>query len=353
LPPATGSPLGQALTSFDPEQGMPLLEKAVTLSRGSSVARLYRAQGRTMLAGQTGKGEDAELALVELRGIGLPDDAPLLVSTRLMARLWQALAYGKHNPGHGEVMKAAARDAEVLAGFRHYPYATLTRCYYFRVIEDDAGLLSEARRARVVDGVVSFATFELCVLVRHKKFAEAWAVAEEVRKREPSGAALTHCGFAAAMAGRREDALRAFADATREAKGGTSVTYPPMILMLLGPDHQVERRRANRALLDSQVIPAWRNGWYRDLVAYAADDKASPEELLHKAGPSRYNLCEAHLQIGLERLSGGNRAGAKEAFRQCLDTGVFSYNEYIWAWAFLRCIDDPEWLPWIPTNLEE
>jgi len=50
--------------------------------------------------------------------------------------------------------------------------------------------------------------------------------------------------------------------------------------------------------------------------------------------------------VGLHRLAERKRAEAKECFMKSADTGVFSFNEFIWSSAFLACIDDPNWLPW-------
>jgi hypothetical protein len=70
------------------------------------------------------------------------------------------------------------------------------------------------------------------------------------------------------------------------------------------------------------------------------------KELLPKSGASRFNLCEAHCDIGLGRLAEGKRAQAKACFRRSMATGVFSFDEYIWSRAFLARIDDPDWPPW-------
>jgi hypothetical protein len=49
-------------------------------------------------------------------------------------------------------------------------------------------------------------------------------------------------------------------------------------------------------------------------------------------------------------LAEGNRAEAKAYFRRSVDTGIFTYFEYIWSRAFLARIDDPDWLPWTPMK---
>ena len=74
------------------------------------------------------------------------------------------------------------------------------------------------------------------------------------------------------------------------------------------------------------------------------------EELLKKAGESRFNQCEGYFYIGLRRLADGQRPEAKACFSRAFETGVFSYGECIISRAFLARIDDPDWLPWIPMK---
>jgi hypothetical protein len=60
-------------------------------------------------------------------------------------------------------------------------------------------------------------------------------------------------------------------------------------------------------------------------------------------------LCEAHWEIGLWRLSTGDRAGAQDHWRKCVATWDFENWAWLWARAFLnRMQKDPAWPPWIP-----
>jgi hypothetical protein len=117
---------------------------------------------------------------------------------------------------------------------------------------------------------------------------------------------------------------------------------------LLGPGRQVDPRQAAREVLEqsSRPIPDWRDGWYRALFRFNAGE-LDADQLLAKAGDSSANQCEAHFHIGMLRLGEGRRAEAKRCFEQARDTGVYVFGEYMWSHAFLGCIDDPEWLPWL------
>lgn len=97
------------------------------------------------------------------------------------------------------------------------------------------------------------------------------------------------------------------------------------------------------------MIPIVRDRWYHDLLAFHAG-LMDAEELLKKAGESRFNQCEGYFYIGLRRLADGKRTEAKACFTRSFETSVFSYGECIMSRAILARIDDPHWLPWIPVK---
>ena len=77
----------------------------------------------------------------------------------------------------------------------------------------------------------------------------------------------------------------------------------------------------------------------------------SEEDLLKAEAGSRWNQCEAHFYVALDRLGQGDRAGAREHFRRVLATGVFRFNAYQLSRLFLKRMDqDPMWPSWIPLQ---
>jgi lipoprotein NlpI len=122
-------------------------------------------------------------------------------------------------------------------------------------------------------------------------------------------------------------------------------------LQLLGPEYRAKARQAFLEIRErsAHLIPTSRDRWYHDLLAFQTG-LIDAEELLKRTGESRFNQCEAHCYIGLRKLAEGNRTEAKACFRRSVDTGIFIYLEYNWCRAFLAHIDDPDWLPWIPTK---
>ena len=78
---------------------------------------------------------------------------------------------------------------------------------------------------------------------------------------------------------------------------------------------------------------------------------ASEAEFIEAAGKSRLFLCRNHYIVGLNRLSDGDRAGAREHFQKALDTKFYSTNAYPYARSFLaRMKRAPEWPKWIPVK---
>ena len=72
------------------------------------------------------------------------------------------------------------------------------------------------------------------------------------------------------------------------------------------------------------------------------------EELLQKAGGSKWNECEANYFIALDFLGEGDRLGARRHFKKSVDTHVYHYFAYQWSRAFLTRMDnDSSWPLWI------
>ena len=150
-----------------------------------------------------------------------------------------------------------------------------------------------------------------------------------------------------ATLGQTEEAERLFLQAMRGSPG-IDLSLVPAYMRILGPGRRIDPSQAAREVLEhsSRAIPDWRGGWYRALFQFNAGELDS-EQLLAKAGDSQGNQCEAYFHIGMHELGRGKRAEAKRCFEKACETGVYLFGEYMWSRAFLGCIDDPEWLPWL------
>jgi tetratricopeptide (TPR) repeat protein len=132
---------------------------------------------------------------------------------------------------------------------------------------------------------------------------------------------------------------------------GVHEIYTPTVLSLLG--RNAEAQAAFRAIRERKLRNyGGRTEWLGRLLDYNAG-RIDADELIAAAGASRLDRVEAHYFIGLARLGEGDRAGAREHFRQCADTHVLMFFEYHWARAFLNRLEqDPTWPPWLPMNPE-
>ena len=78
--------------------------------------------------------------------------------------------------------------------------------------------------------------------------------------------------------------------------------------------------------------------------------KLSVEQLLSVLRESRGICSYAHLIIAANKIVEGDRTAAEKHLRESVDSGFYHYYAPNWSKAFLRRIQDPTWLPWLPPN---
>ncbi|HLJ95913.1 MAG TPA: protein kinase [Gemmataceae bacterium] len=344
--------LGLFLAEPDPLRALQILGEAPTRFRQSPIARLVRGMVQTWLALKTGKVEDAEQALEDLRKVDLPDH-PLLLSARVRAQQVAAHAYGPKDPRSEQAWSQAAQDVERLARHRDNTMALQGRCYYYFVRGEDDALLAAAQQARK-EGIEDSWVTDLVasVLYRRKEYDEALRIVQSTHYAgDQSFPILLRGIILAAMPGRKSEAEKAITDAIHACRAGSSLSFLAAFLQVLGPEYRAKTRQVSLEIREHSAnrIPTSRDRWYHDVLAFHAE-LMDADALLEKAGDSRYNQCEAHFYIGLRRLAEGKRAEAKTCFRHAMATGIFFYYEYIWSRAFLARMDDPDWLPWVPVK---
>jgi serine/threonine protein kinase len=344
--------LGLVQSDTDPVAGLRTFDGMLSRHRQTPLGRLARAHAQTALAVQTGRAEDAEQALDDLRGVGLPDN-PLLLADRVDAGLTAAHGYGPNDPRRDGVLKQAERDVARLATFRDNAVALLSRCRYFEARGDDDRLLEAIHQARGHAAPGFLTTLEVTVLYRRKQYAEALHVLRSTAPAADWIQKFQEAVVLATLPERRAEAEQAFQGgiAMSRQRGALAMTYLCAFQQVLGPAYTVPARREALDLDEhfSHLVPNLRNHWYHHLLAYHAG-LLDEGELLQKAGDNHFNQCEAQFYIGLRRLGEGKRQAAKACFQRSLDTGVTLFGEYGWSRAFLPHIDDPDWLPWIPVK---
>jgi lipoprotein NlpI len=94
-----------------------------------------------------------------------------------------------------------------------------------------------------------------------------------------------------------------------------------------GKDATGELRQSLKTASPDDLKP-----WHRSIAAFLLDE-ISEEDLLKAAEVAdakitRDNRCEGYFQIASKRLIAGNKTGAMEAFKKCVETGVKGFFEY-------------------------
>jgi hypothetical protein len=337
--------LGQAQAAMDPRRGLETLDRAPAFARRSQIALLVRAMNQTWFAQMTGRLADAERALEDCDRAEMPDN-PLLLNVRMQALLTaHLLSTGRDRPARENYLRKAAELDELLARYPDVAIAIQGRYFYYYVTGDDDTLLKVIREGkRRVEHSAIF-NYEFDVLYRRKQFDEALA---SVRTGQfPREWSRWLQEVIRATRGQTDEAERLFQEELKTTRGGANLAIIPAYINLLGPGAGTNPRRVAHDILEksSDAIPGWRDGWYRNVLKFNAG-QMSVDELVAKAGDSRFNQCEGFHYIGLGKLYERNRTEAKQWFKKSMDTGCYVFGEYIWSRAFLDCIDDPTWLPW-------
>lgn len=342
--------LALALAEVDPAKAVAILDETLT-RRPAPVARLVRVAALSRLAQMTGRADDAERALADLDKLDLPDSM-LYLNQRRLVLLAAAHNYGLNDPRAKKVLAEAAEVARALAKYSDQPMAVLGRCTYFFLTNQDDALLRElesaARRKVVHTYLDDYSTY---AHYRRKEFALALSVAEQgltADAKENAYNRLRQGVILAAMPGRKAEAEAVFAEAIRRYRQGPGLATMPAYWQLLGPEYRSRTRDASQDTIrhGPHLVPAWRDKWYHHLLAFHGET-IDVETLMERAGTSQFNRCEASFYVGLRRLAEGKRSEAKEWFAKSVATGAHSCWEYLWSRAFLGCIDDPSWPPWL------
>ena len=120
-----------------------------------------------------------------------------------------------------------------------------------------------------------------------------------------------------------------------DSTSGLYGVFLPTVLMYVR-DSAASKKLADK--VTPSQLPEWRNGWYRDLLAYQRQD-ITAASLLDKAGSSQWNLCEAHYVIGLREYASGAKDNARSHFKLAVETNTYHYFAFQWSRALLEQIN--------------
>jgi hypothetical protein len=346
---------GQTVAQFDnPRDGLRDIEQALRL-RPSPLARLALAEASFMAAIDSGSVDDSEAAVraADLARELLPNSDLALaacLNTRLAA--WDAYS-DRAGPGNGEEAakhRAAAGRLVEAAGWRRNTYLR-TGCIYYhdRTGNHDA----ELAYARGVWATRDFAAGSdlATLLLMTGDLVGAKTVTEEARRTRPTRGwqDLVPWVFILAEEGQGEQAYRE-AQALPRTPGFGFLTVGTLAWLL---GKQEEARRVYAAEIAAGTVPRFHNGWYQAMARFGAGEGTPADEkaLLDRAGASRLHLCEAHFQIGMRRLSKGDKAQARQHFERAVQMRAFFYFDHFWSRAFLARMDAvPGWPTWIESK---
>jgi len=338
----TNEPGGMGLTELD--EGI--------RQRDSPLGRALRTIARANRAIDSGRCQDAEAALVDANAArGMLPDNPLALYASLYARLVAAGVYQEANlpQERAAVLRDAGQDVQALEPFIDLPNpAFATWLYFFEEIGNQGKALDVARRSFERTKGSTPAVYGAAILYQQGRYAEGLKLLDQ-RRQPDMGGDVTKIFLLAEL----PDGLHLALDAYQKL----TIAYPPTgweapskteILLFLG---RREQALAIRAAFRSRIALSeeWRD-FYRAMGQFNSG-QLSADAYLAKAGTSRWKQLDAHYQIGLFRLSRGDRTGAKEHFRHAVDTRAAWVLPWVWSKMFLsRLENDPKWPLWIEVD---
>jgi len=351
LSPITSEDLlftGQVEAQFRPERSLQTIDESIR-RRDSVVARIARTDARANHAQLTGELRSAELALEDALVIrGMQPNNPLVLGRSVYAHLVAAGLYeaaGRHQDSD-RVLAQARRDVQELERFSSSLIAARARFDYYAYVDDEPAAYAISQNTDDFRHAL--------MLYGRGEFTKALEATERNLSGE-RGHWMDRVQRGFILAELPDGPARARV-AYQEAMAHTShgwQTIPPMILLLLG--EKEEAVRAYAQVRKENITPRldgwyWLDGWPLKDLDYNCG-LITADELLKAAGRSPMKLCNAHWEIGLWRLSTGDRAGAQDHWRKCVATRDFENWAWLWARVFLnRLQKDPAWPPWIPKS---
>jgi serine/threonine protein kinase len=349
---------GYAEAYLEPERGLQTIKQGFDRRPMWSIALLLRAEVRAFVAQDKIDLAEAEWAVQDAKyAKELLRNNPAALWVSLETHLAKA---GVHEY-HGELkqrwaeLELAGEDADALKPHTALPEAVVYRWTYFREVGREEEVLDELRRASKDTGHVS-ANF-CCALALYRRgkpgdFEEALRVLEN-RPGTYNDRLLPFVLAEHDYPNKHNwpaRARKASEDFAATAQDGLAVmNAQTVVLCLLGKKGAAVE--ASKALLKRQdLFYTLRREPILRSVCYNAGE-LSADELLGRAGRSRWDQCLAHYYIAMMKLAEGDRNGAKEHFDKAVKTRAWGWGEYDLSWVFLSRLEkDPTWPPWIPER---
>jgi tetratricopeptide (TPR) repeat protein len=331
---------------FKSGQAVADIDTAIEM-RDTTIARAFRVMAEYESAPEEAEAErglERVLAFIRQTKRQLPDNK-FLHFKYLYAHMRIADTYdeARQPEKRDAALKEAGQDAEELKGILNYSYI-MARVNYFELMKDKDAALAELKWASSQPETSDLVTNYALALYERGRDAEALSALDERLKLKPDNtqgqmlriillAEESEIGWdkACARFGELTDSLK------RGVNGPTWGPFEISAFVLLGKKKVLKESWVNAAAI-------------KPFDKYVTG--TLPEaEMFQSAGKNRMLLCFCHYQVALDRLSNGDRAGAREHFQKALDTKFYAAVIYPHARAYLaRLKRDPEWPKWIPVK---
>ncbi len=351
---------GHAESWFDPPAGLKTLDEAIR-RRDSTIARVLRSDARANVALDTGNVDMAQSAIDDayVAKAMMPGN-PMVIWTDLRVHLVAMGAFreaGEKDRADAS-LRQAGMDAQELERFPTLPKSCQRRWWYLKLTTQEEAAREVARKGYQEAESAGTRRIYMESLYERREFEEALQVIErvggpgEVSSRDAKLAGGVHMirpFILAELPDGPTRALQAYSENCELYPTGYAVIFNQATLLLLGK--RTEAMAASRELYNHpERLAGLNRAHYLRILDYCGGAIPEDEFLKAEAG-SRYNQCEAHFYVALDRLAEGDRAGAREHFQKALATGVFQFIEHEWSRLFLQRMDqDPTWPRWIPLQ---
>jgi tetratricopeptide (TPR) repeat protein len=266
----------------------------------------------------------------------------------LQVQLETALLLPPDGPEHRATLEQAESDARALADFPKLPSAVLARGGFLDYTGREEAALEVWRRGSEELNDIWIDYHYILALYRRGEVRKAADVAKRWLHNSEEMCLLIRAILLRELSDDKAEALSISEELARPSALASSVWWQAHFLLFLGERDQARAACREVRRRDDSILQGYRE-WGMSLFDYF-DGTISEQALLKKAGPSKRLQCEAHLLIGLTRLSGGDRAGARDHFAAGVATRFIEIMPYDLSRAFLARMEDTTWPKWIPAK---
>ena len=279
---------------------------------------------------------------------GLLPDNPYVLYVSVNAHLVAANVFADTGDKKEQqrALDEAGRDAQALEGKDTLLDAVMIRYVYFTHIgAEDKGFdvlrkAAERVNSSLILGVLSTDSY------RRGEPAKALELLDRRKQPELFGD-IVRAYVLAELPNGLARALEAYREMAKRYTQGSAPLYHHAVPLFL--QRQAEVVAASRDLLNrDHRLPPLRSNFHKNWLAFNTG-QLSAADFEQAAGASRWEQCGTHHAIGVMRLAGGDRAGAKAHFRKSVATHClfFSFHYDCSRFFLERMEKDPTWPPWI------